>query len=494
MTAAKAHASLGRVIIRGGGMTSVSTLVEKLLAIVQLAVVARLLSPDDFGIFALALVLLMGFETLGSIGIDRILIHRKELSPSFIASAWMAALLRGIAVALAVMASAFLYSGLLHSERIYDVLLIIAWGPVIASFRSPGRVLAERQFQFFRVAIFQMVCAVVRLAVTVVLAYQLRDVEALAWGQLMAVATATVFSWLWFAFPALAVPRLSEMYELIGTGKHYVLIGVGTFVTTQADNLIIGAWLGTAMLGVYVLVYQISQLPVDLQTKVVSKVMLPAFSHLHGDEARMWKAYSKSLRVQAALLISLMVGAVVLAEPLVLGLLGQRYSEGVPLMQVLMLLAFCRGMSQFLSLLFLAANRVEIAGRTKLVEAVTFVLLVGIGTMQWQLMGAAVGATAAYALGLFIRFRYLQRLTGWEAMHMLSPMSAALIASLASGVVAGLAAYWLKMWPPAELVLLGLIYLVTVALMILKFDSQTVGEIGSAFRAAVSEDDKGGPA
>ncbi len=482
--------SLAGTIIRGGSITSLGTICEKLLAIAQLAIVARLLEPDDFGVFALSVVLLLGLETLTAIGTERMLVHRKVLTSSFIASVYMANLLRGLIVTVFVLMILPLYADWINSERVDEVLLIIAWSPLAVGLLSPNRFLAERQFQFVRIAWFQVLIALLNFTVTVYLAYRLGDVAALAWGQLSMALLASAISWFWFGIPSMKLPVMEELKELLHTGKHYIFIALGTFVTTQADNLIIGGMLGTAILGIYVLAYQISQWPIDLLVKVIGKLLLPAFSRLHGDAHRIWKAFSKSLKVQSLILLPMCVGGVVLAEPLITALLGERYQSAIPVLQILMLLAFSRGMSQYLSLLFLAFERVELASRAKGIEAVAFILFVGSGGYFGGVTGAAAGAAGAYLLGLIVRVASVRRLTHWGIQQMISPMYAALGSSLAAGLVAGLLSAWLNVWAPVELLLLLFVYLLLFGILMLFQDHSVLKEIREALMSGSSTADK----
>ncbi|HID37397.1 MAG TPA: hypothetical protein EYP39_08520 [Ghiorsea sp.] len=468
----RAPASLANTIIRGAGISTISTLFEKVLTIVQLVIVARLLTPEDFGVFALSVVLLLGLNTLTAIGTERMLIHRKRLTPSFISSVYLANILRGILVTVGILLTAPFYSEWMSANELVNVLLIVAWAPLVSGLLTPNRFLAEREFHFFTIARFQVVMAALGFMVVVSLAYYLRDVEALAWGQLSIAIMGTVISWLWFGFPKLAMPSLENLKELISVGKHYILIAIGTFVTTQADNLIIGSMLGTAVLGIYVLAYQLSQWPIDLQSKVVGKLLLPAFSSLHGDEKRFFKAFDKSLRVQSMILVPLCVGGAVLAEPLVNTVLSERYVLAVPVVQVLMFLAFFRSMSQYLSLIFLAYERVELASKSKLVESIAFVVLVWFGTLEGGMLGAAAGGAISYCLGFAVRLYFVQTLTQWSLMQICMPILPSIGASLLAGFSISLLLKWLDIWDPIAFVLLGFIYLgIFVGIMVFQGNS-----------------------
>ena len=450
--------SLASTIIRGGGIGSVSTLLEKILGIVQLAIVARLLVPEDFGVFALSVALLMGLQTLTAIGTERMLVHRKSITPSFISSVYLVNILRGLLVSTLIMLLAPYYSKWMNTDELMAVLLIVAWVPLVSGFLSPNRVLAEREFKFFSVARFQIIMAVMGFIIIVYLAYDLRDVKALAWGQLSVAITGSVLSWLWFGLPKLAMPSSLDLKELLSVGKHYILIAIGTFVTTQVDNLIVGSVLGTVALGIYVLAYQLSQWPIDLQSKVVGKLLLPAFSRLHGDVDRIWKAFDKSLRVQSMLLIPMCVGGIVLAEPLIKGVLSERYIMAIPVLQVLMLLGFFRSMSQYYSLMFLAYDRVDLASKSKLIETIAFVPFVWLGAQQWGMYGAAAGAMFSYGLGFVIRLYFVKHLTAWPLSQICKPMLPSIGASVLAGLCVSLMLVWLDTGVVIDLILSGFLY------------------------------------
>ncbi len=440
-------------------------IVERLIALAQLALLARLLQPDDFGIYAMAMIVVAAGMVFTSLGTERILVQRPELEDGFIGSLWMVEILRGLFVTLFCLLMSPFYAAWMHAPDVEQVLYILACVPLFSSLRTPAQVIAERMLHFKSAALFQGLSSCVQFLILCSLAYIYRDVFALALGFASMALVRSVLSWLWFGIPHLPRFHAEDFRELFSVGRHYFVIALGGYAMTQGDNLMVGNMLGTAVLGYYVLAYQISQWPVDILNNVIGRVALPVFSRLQEDVERLRRAFDQVLQIQLALLVPVVTGIFLFAPLLVNVVLGEKYQESVIILQLLLIVVMGRGISHVLIPFIIGAGHVQFASRVKVYEAALFLLAVWIGIDVWGVQGAATGAGIGYLFAAMARVIFVCRMACYPFSSLLKHAFFPLLASLCAALVVELAVTGSLLPEWGELVGGGLIFLVVYAVV-----------------------------
>jgi len=439
----------------GGLHTSFGTVVSHAIALVQLSIVAHILTPSDFGIFALSTVFLSALNTFSALGIDRILVQRSTITPVVVSSAWCLSVGRGIALSAICYASSFQYSRFIGNSDVHSVLAILAAGPLLTSLITPMLHIATRELEFRRVALHQVLTSIANAILLVSLAYALRSVYALAIGQLMGLLTQVLISWAIFRFPKFNRPDIRTVRELLGQGKHYLVIAAGAFVMTQADNLLIGMFLGTAVLGSYVLAYKFSQVSIEMLNVIIGRVAFPIFSRLQDDQKRLVAAFSTTWILQIGLLVPIASVLIVCADTLVLTFYGDAYVPAITILRILSVLTIMRGTSHLLAPLIIATGGLQFASKIKFFETTLFLASVWIGVTEFGVTGAAWGASLAYAIAALARLAYVIHRLKITTVWLLKSFLGAFVASAAAGISAFVLSLSLT-WP-APLMLLSML-------------------------------------
>ncbi len=417
------HASSDELADRATKGAMLNTLVavcSYLLSILQLSILARFLTPTDFGIMALGTVVLTGAMTFTQLGTEKIIIQRQQMPNDFTGAIWLLNILRALVVAAICCLSAPLYAKIVDEPSALPVILILSLVPILSSLRSPAALMAERRLDFAPVAKYQLIVLPIQFIVMVALGYWLRDVFALAVGQVVVALFSSLLTWPWFGI--LSWPKYNKAYikELLGQGRHYFVIAVGTFVMTQADNLLIGSYLGAAILGFYALAYKFSQWGVDLSNAIVARVALPVYSSLQTDSANLRNALDTLVQVQMLILLPMCATLYLFAEPIVNLVLGDEYESSVTLLQILVLVTFGRGISHIYAPLIIGAGHVHFASRIKIVETTLFLIAIWIGVYVAGADGVALGAGCVYLFSGLARMIYSSQVAGSPFVHLIT--------------------------------------------------------------------------
>ncbi len=437
--------NLGKIAVKGAAYLTVLTFAKKFLGIIRNIILARLLAPEDFGLLALALVLIEGMGSLTFIGIDNYLIQKKKISNNLVCNAWFLNIIRGLLLTLLSLAVCPFYSKLVNEPATLEVLWIIAFNPLLEGIKNPSSILAERQVRFEKISIYETLCAFLEVAVVVVIAWFIRDAEALAWGVLFGTLLKTLLSF--FFFPILGLPRfdLTCQIELLSVAKHFVVITAGTFIMAQGDNLIVGAIEGSTSLGIYVIAYQLAVFPVLFLQDIANRVAMPVFSSLQVDKERLRCVLADVLQIQFFVIIPFVIVTVFFADEFVTALYGDGWTQSGGILRFLMVVTLGKGLTHVCVPYILGTGSFSFASRMKCFETIFFLGSVYIGTRYFGVVGAALGAGMGYMVAGIGRLIFICRdayLNFFSVVYQIVPPVFAVLPGILIGMLLTDAVTW----------------------------------------------------
>jgi O-antigen/teichoic acid export membrane protein len=378
-----------------------------LLKVVVLVLLTRLLTPADFGVVTAALVVINFSLNFSQVGLGPALIQRPVLEPRHTITAFLASGVFGLVLAAITWLAAPLIAQFFRMEPLTPVVRALAIIFIISGVATVPESLLQRNLRFRLIANRDLLAyAVSWLGVGVGLAFLGWGAWSLVVAQLTQVTIRTAI--LLGASPPFlrGRPTWTSFVELMAYGVGQSITRMGVILANQADNLVVGRWLGPFALGIYSRAYQLMQVPTGLVADVLDKVLFPTMSRVQDDSRRLASAY---LRATAALvLVMLPVGVVaaVLAPELVAVVFGSRWEALVSPFQVLALGMMLRAGIRMSDSLSRATGRVyRRAWRQWLYAGLVF--FGAWAGLHWGVTGVAVGVLGA----LFINYLMMAQLS-----------------------------------------------------------------------------------
>jgi len=345
------------VAIKGATWISAFRISTRLLSFVKIAVLARVLSPAQFGVFGIASLVLAFLEILTETGINILLVQSKKGIEEYVNSAWVVSILRGFIIASLIIISSPLISSFFNSPESLGILMLISFVPLIRGFINPAIASFQKELKFkyefwFRTSVF-----FVDGLVSVALAVMTMSVYSLAWGLL----AGAVFEVLLSFIVVKSRPRfeLQKEYfrEIFHKGKWVTMYGVFNYISENGDDVMVGKIIGTPALGLYQMAYKISILPISEVSDVVSRVVFPVYTKMAEDKDRLFKAFFKT--ITSISLVSVLVGLVIFlySKEIIEFVLGNQWVSASPVLKVLALYGVLRTISGPASALFLSLGK-----------------------------------------------------------------------------------------------------------------------------------------
>lgn len=374
----------GRWIMRGIGFVSTLILV-------------RLLAPEDFGLLAMCFVIIGLTEILFEFGVETAIIQTAELTDAHLHTAWTIRIIQSLLVAGILTACAPMAGAYYHDERVTVLLPLIALGIVIRGFSSIGLVLLRRELQFRREVAYGVAVRVATFFLNVGLAWYLRNYWALVVATICSNVIACIFSY--WAHPYRPKPSLEKFREIWSFSQWMLIQNITNYASNQVDQLIIGARFGAQNAGVYAVSAEIAELPTTELIFPISRVLFPGFAKLRAEPERLKNAFLNALGFLATFSVPAGIGVALLAERLVPLLLGEKWNDTIPIIQILALF------SVFRTLFGLPGNMLVIIGQVRLLTLITVVQLLLFLGGAWALIGyglAGIAIAKAVAAALFL--------------------------------------------------------------------------------------------
>ncbi|HXE56836.1 MAG TPA: lipopolysaccharide biosynthesis protein [Gemmatimonadales bacterium] len=408
-------------LARGIAWTGAMKWLAQLLSWVSTIVIARLLSREDVGIYALA-TLYMGFVQLVSeFGLGSAIVQRRDLSPRQIAE------LGGLSVALGV--------------GLWALSVVAAW-PVAAFFEAPPlrwiiaamgatfvtsglkvlpRALLSRDLRFKQVASLEAAETLFVTAATLSLALLGFRYWALALGGILGALGGTALAIRWRPHPLAWPASFDGIRSAVTFGGHLVGSRIAWYGYSNADFAIVGRVLGTAALGVYQIGWSIATIPVQRVSALVGQVIPAILSSVQHDRAALRRYFLLLTEGLALVTFPFSVGLCLVAEDAVLVLLGAKWAPAIVPLQLLAAYAGVRSVTVLFSHFLVAANRTRASMHFSLLALGVLPPLFWLGT-RWGPEGVAAAWIVGYPLVALPAYRMVTELTGTSSRAYLAAM------------------------------------------------------------------------
>jgi PST family polysaccharide transporter len=394
--------------ISGGFYTGAAQCARFVLNFASIAVLARLLPPEDFGLVAMvgAVTSFLGIfkdAGLSTATVQTHTITRQQVSNLF----WINVTLSG-GVALLSMAVAPLVARFYHESRITAIMIALSLSLVLAGCTVQPQAMLTRFLRLKALAAIDLAALLAGIVMGVSLAYAGLNYWALVAMQLTTPATALVLTW-WVSGWRPALPRRnSGIGKFVRFGAHVTLGDLVGRFAIGTDSILVGRFFGPEPLGLYSRAAALLYRPMEQLLEPVQTVLIPVLSRLQSDPDRYRRVFLRALDLLALGTFPVAAVGFVVAEPIVLIVLGPQWKPAAPLFQAFALVALALPLSYATSWLLLSQGR----GRD-LLRMYMVMSAITIGSYLAGLPWGPQGIAIAYAgTSLLIRTPVLYRMVG----------------------------------------------------------------------------------
>jgi len=384
------------------------------LAFVKIAILARLLPPEQFGVFGVATLALAFLEIITETGINVFLVQEEEDIKDYLNTAWIVSIIRGFLIAALIIILAPYISLFFNSPKSLNIIYLVSLVPFIRGFINPSIVKFQKNLEFNKEFLFRFVIYFFDALVAVYLGFVTRSALSLVYGLIAGSFLEVILSFVFVKpLPVLAF-EIAKIKKVTARGKWLTAAGLFNYLFQEGDDIVVGKLLNTGALGLYQVAYKISTLPVSEVGEIANKVTFPIYVRIQKDRERLKKAFLKVTLVIAILVIPFGLILFVFPQPIIKFLLGEQWLEIVPVFRVLALFGILRALSGSAYSVYLAVKKQEYA------TGVTFIGFLGLAVTiipfvkNYGIIGAAYSALAGLVLSIPLVIYYLRKIFKYE--------------------------------------------------------------------------------
>ena len=468
----RGHRTLAHKTASGVAWISLFQVARQLLQVASVSVLARKVPPSAYGLVAMAALITNFLETVRDAGTGSALVREREVSDDLAATVFWLTCGLGFGIALIMIAVSWPAAHFFHEPMVARVLQVLSIGFFVGTIGVVPLAMLNREMAFRKVALAQTAGAVSGTLAAITVALAGGGVWSLVSGTLV-IATVTSLALLVASpFRVKAVFRPADARHMLSFGLNLSGFNVLNYFSRNADNLLVGKFLGSVSLGYYQMGYTLMTYPLQNFASVVAQVVYPALSKMQDDRERFCAAYLRTCRLIGLLTFPLMLGLAVTAQPFVRVVLGAKWMPVAGLLLVFAPFGAAQSISTTVGLIYNTQGRPDVLFRWSMFASVMYVASFALG-LRWGILGVATCYAVVWFLLMVPSFMIPFRMVGLSGKQFLRTLWPTIWMSL---VMAALTEVWLQglRWvgiqnAPAQLfstVALGIAVYVTLILTV----------------------------
>lgn len=454
---------------------------------------ARLLTPAEFGAVVLMSLFTGVALTIAEAGVTTSLVQRPTLTDDDTTTAWWLTTVVAVAMAATLVLCGPLIANFYDSPPLSTLAAVMAVNVVFASMGFVPTALLQRNLDFRLIAVCGAVASAASGAAAIILAYQGAGIWALAAQLLVMSGVNTVMVWILSGWRPRGATTRAIAASLLRSGRFVMPANLLDIVFVRSYTVLIGRSYGVSDVGFYSRADQTQQLPVQMLSIVFGRVALPLFSRASADREVLLASAQKAMRCLMWCNVPLMLALAVMSQPVITMLYGKQWEPAAPLFGILCLAGVLWPLHVINLQVLIALGELRLFFRLEVAKKLVGVTLIVAGA-QFGLEGLAWSQVVFGVLAFVANAHYTRLFLQYGALRQLSDISASLGLSV---VVASVAALVTKAWdggPVLELVVVmvggGIVYVALSYLLRLPAWSDVASVVRSTIRkeATVSVD------
>ena len=374
------------------------TIAAKAATLVGQLILARLLLPEDFGLFGMSLTVMAFVSLIQNAGLADILVQRQAKFRRWANAAFWLSLALGVFASLIMVLAAPLAASFYHAPQLRGLINLLALCPPLLGMGTVPRAQLINQLRFRALAATGLIEAIGTVGLSIVLAYAGFGAYSFVVPKPVIAAVLTVALWALARTPLRWAPQIRRWKFLAGHAATLIGVGIAWMVVLQGDNAMLGKYHPPSVVGIYFFAYNLSVQTLILLTVNVASVLFPALSQLNAEPQRQMSALLRSSAAIAVVAGPLCMLQAVLAPLFIPLLFGTKWVPAVAVFQVLTIaMTICIGSYSSRNMLK-AQGRFQTLLLLSIAYATVFILAVWFAASHGGAMAVAIAVAACFAI------------------------------------------------------------------------------------------------
>lgn len=427
--------------------TAAASLVKILLRILQISILARLLEKEDFGLMAMALVVIDFASIFADFGLNSAFMQRRDVTNEERSSLFWANIFTSFLFCILTISLSPLFANIVyHENRLIWVISLIAPLFIINALGVQIRTNSEKELNFKKITFIDLISGITGLVASVIFAKFGLGVYALVFSAIIGSTTATILYWLFLShsWRPMRHFKFKEVRRFLGFGGAVVANGIVHQTNLSMDIILGGKFLGAAQLGFYSIPRNlILQIQFTINP-IITRVGFPLIAMISEDVERVKKVYLKTIATTSSITAPLYVGLTLFSHESTRLLLGDGWDQSGDLLRIIAIWGAVRSLANPVGSLLLGMGRADLQLKWNLIMLLITPPTLLFGVYYMPLLGFCNSVEGMIYAMLFLvvilyfpvwyyLVRPLCRATAWEYMiATLKPFGVSILSILPS--------------------------------------------------------------
>lgn len=385
---------LKKTSLRGGLHTIIGQGMTLILRIGSIAVLARILIPEHFGLISMVTAITVIAERFKDLGLSIATIQKREITHAQVSNLFWINVIIGVLIMIILCAFSKILARFYADDRLIWITVAISTSFFCGGMTIQHQAILIRKMLFAKIVYLGVVADFLSIVIAIVLAVKGFGYWALVWKEVsrsifIAIGTWIVCPWI----PGLPV-RNANVGKMIRFGRDVTGFNLVTYLTHNIDQILIGKFYGTGPLGIYRQASQLALLPVNILASSVRNVAQSALSVLQNDAIRYRQYYKKVVTLIGFVSMPLAVFLFIHSRHIILLLLGEKWIKADEIFKIYSLAAFIRPVVSTTGLIMITCGNTKRYFFLGLANSMVIIIAIVIG-LKWGAVGVAIGHVLA---------------------------------------------------------------------------------------------------
>lgn len=388
---------------------SVGGIVQVVIRLIGSMVLARLLVPDDFGVFALVVLVYGLLAQLKTFGASHAIIARKNVTQRQLSTSFFINFAINVTLFILLWVMAKLIADIYDEQRLVDSMKVISVVFLFHAFSTVPAALLIRHMHFYYINLIAISGAIVEIVLAIVMVYYYNfDYWALVWGFMIAelyMAVLKIFLAGWM--PTFEFSKVSSIF-FVRYGAYLAGENALIYFRQNIDYFLIGKILGTVSLGIYSFAYKLPNIVYSRLLGPISGVIIPSMSKMKTKE-EIITAFLKFTKYNGYIAAPILISMFILAEPIILLFWGSQWYDAIAIMKVLVIVAAVHVLALPVGSVFLRFNDPKTLFKISMIQGIFAIFIVITFSYFFNLIGVAYAMVVSAIFSYFISLFYLKK-------------------------------------------------------------------------------------
>ena len=369
--------SAGEQAVQSGVWVAGINIGDRILQLLKVVILARLLSPEAFGLLGIALLVLTGLRRFSALGFDEALVqHQNENIDDYLNTVWVMKIIRGVIITLIALLAAPFIADIFNKPQAEPLIQVIVAANLLLAIQNPAIVYFRKNLDFHKEFGYQIGSRLADLIVASGFAILYDSVWALAAGIIALNAVQLVLSYIILEYRPNISLNMGYASEMFDFGKWILIQAVLVFLFYQGDDAFVGWFFSATALGFYQIAYRYSNAPATEITDIIGRVAFPAFSKVQDNISLLRSGFYQVVQLSVTISFPMAAGIFVVSPQFVYVVLGTQWEPIIPYMQALAIWGAIRSLMNPFEAVFKSLNHPDYSAKITALRVLIVVLAI----------------------------------------------------------------------------------------------------------------------